>query len=381
MEKTGTSFISSISIKNFTVFKDVKIDFSKGINFIIGDNSSGKTNLIKLLYSTTSYINIYEKNFIHTDKYKQDFFIHTYKDKQEYFIHTDKDKYIKEKILSNEILEIYKADEIKNLCKNGKLEISTEFKDSVDNIQFFEYSYSNENSDVITIETLEEYKIFPDSIFIPVKEVLSFSAGFIDFYENHESDFDKTYYNLIKALIRYPLKAESEKYKKVEHLLIPLRNILGGEIKLKGNKFYLIYENQKEREISLIAEGHRKIAMLYHLIKTDNLKEGSVLFWDEPDSSLNPRLIVPLAKVLVELSKFGIQIFITSHNLFFMNEMELLRKEDTSFPIKFFSLKKQEDEVVVEEGNEMIDLKTIDSLDEALRQDDREQELFIKEIK
>ncbi|WP_310604165.1 AAA family ATPase [Anaerosporobacter sp.] len=42
--------INYIKIKNFTVFKDTEINFSKDINVIIGENGTGKTHLLKLLY-------------------------------------------------------------------------------------------------------------------------------------------------------------------------------------------------------------------------------------------------------------------------------------------------------------------------------------------
>lgn len=43
--------IESIELKNFTVFKSLKIDFSKGINIIIGENGTGKTQLLKAIYA------------------------------------------------------------------------------------------------------------------------------------------------------------------------------------------------------------------------------------------------------------------------------------------------------------------------------------------
>jgi predicted ATP-dependent endonuclease of OLD family len=41
--------ISSISIRNFRNFRNVKLNFKKGINTIIGENGSGKTNLFRAL--------------------------------------------------------------------------------------------------------------------------------------------------------------------------------------------------------------------------------------------------------------------------------------------------------------------------------------------
>ncbi|WP_406546605.1 AAA family ATPase [Succinimonas sp.] len=43
--------IKRIKLENFTVFTNVKIDFDHGINIFIGENGTGKTHLLKVLYS------------------------------------------------------------------------------------------------------------------------------------------------------------------------------------------------------------------------------------------------------------------------------------------------------------------------------------------
>lgn len=43
--------IENLELKNFTVFEDVSIDFSSGINVIIGENGTGKTHLLKAAYA------------------------------------------------------------------------------------------------------------------------------------------------------------------------------------------------------------------------------------------------------------------------------------------------------------------------------------------
>ena len=43
--------IESIGLKNFTVFKNFRIDVSSSINIFIGENGSGKTHLLKAIYA------------------------------------------------------------------------------------------------------------------------------------------------------------------------------------------------------------------------------------------------------------------------------------------------------------------------------------------
>ena len=44
--------IKSITLENFTVFKNTELDFCNGVNILIGENGTGKTHLLKLLYAT-----------------------------------------------------------------------------------------------------------------------------------------------------------------------------------------------------------------------------------------------------------------------------------------------------------------------------------------
>jgi predicted ATP-dependent endonuclease of OLD family len=349
------TYIESVDIKNFTCFSELSISFVRGINFIIGENSTGKTHLIKIIYSIISGLH-QAKTFSVPIKNE-----------------------IGEQLLAKEIVEVFKPDFLGRLCSREKSEIylSIQKTDGINNDYLdISFIFTKEEKESIKIESLTQNTDIPIILFIPVKEVLSFTTYFIDYYENHITEFDKTYYNLLKALSRAPLKKDSEKYKAIESLLSSLKISIGGEVFKKEHKFYIL-EDSGERETSLIAEGQRKLAMLYYLILTDNLKKEDILIWDEPDSSLNPKMIQNLAQALVELAQRGIQIFITSHNLFFMKELDNLRlKSKEKLNIKYFSFVKSKNQILVEEGSKLTDLNTIVSLDELLLQEDRRQELL-----
>ena len=48
-----------------------------------------------------------------------------------------------------------------------------------------------------------------------------------------------------------------------------------------------------------------------------------MLFWDEPEANLNPRLSQTVVKILLELSKMGVQIFISTHDYVLLKEFQL----------------------------------------------------------
>ncbi|WP_303743515.1 AAA family ATPase, partial [uncultured Muribaculum sp.] len=48
--------LTKIKFENFTAFTRTEIEFSKGINILIGENGSGKTHVMKALYSACCMI-------------------------------------------------------------------------------------------------------------------------------------------------------------------------------------------------------------------------------------------------------------------------------------------------------------------------------------
>ena len=46
--------LKKLSLENFTTFQHAEFNFAKGINIIIGENSSGKSHVLKLAYSVAT---------------------------------------------------------------------------------------------------------------------------------------------------------------------------------------------------------------------------------------------------------------------------------------------------------------------------------------
>ncbi len=119
------------------------------------------------------------------------------------------------------------------------------------------------------------------------------------------------------------------KESQARHLLKPLEDAMGGKVVLdKTGRFYLDIPGLGKLEMPLVAEGVRKFAMVARLISTGALLENGYLFWDEPEANLNPKLIKEIAKTIISLAHSGIQLFIASHSLFLLRELEILLKKD-----------------------------------------------------
>ena len=71
---------------------------------------------------------------------------------------------------------------------------------------------------------------------------------------------------------------------------------VGGKAVLRGNRFYVSLAENWLLEAPMLAEGLRKLAAVAHLIRNGSITEKSTLFWDEPETNMNPILITKLAR-------------------------------------------------------------------------------------
>ena len=196
----------------------------------------------------------------------------------------------------------------------------------------------------------------PHYVYIPPREMFSLFEGFISLYERREISFDETYLDLAKAMDVAPLKNEA--LKGAMDMLAPLLEKWNISVMRKGNRFYLI-EDSKEYEAHLVAEGLRKVATILYLCINGELKPGSVLFWDEPESNMNPNLISIIVDLLVELAqKYGVQIFLSTHDYLLSHKLSMMAEyaADVSPMMRFFSLYKKEHRVGIEVADKLVDV-------------------------
>ena len=94
----------------------------------------------------------------------------------------------------------------------------------------------------------------------------------------------------------------------------------------KRDEFYLKSGSSKQ-EFNLVAEGIRKMALLWQLVKNGTLERGSVLFWDEPEANINPAYIRIIVDMILELQRRGVQIFISTHDYMLASYFEVRKQQ------------------------------------------------------
>ncbi|MEY4530044.1 MAG: hypothetical protein RLZZ156_765 [Deinococcota bacterium] len=333
--------LQSLEIKNFTVFEEANLEFSAGLNIVIGENGTGKSQLLKLGYV-----------FLRTE-------------------HDNSNESLRHETLSSNLIqtlgEVFRSEIPWNLCNRNHKEESFDVKATFgqDASMSFQLSAKDERYSA-------EFTPFPLNLlkptFIPAREILSHFTGFAASLRNRELAFDKTFLDLADALALTPLKGK--KAEQIKSITTSLEQQMNGRVVVENERFY-IATNQERLEMPLVAEGIRKIAMLTYLIMNGSIQKGSTLFWDEPESNLNPKMMVQLAETLVILSNMGIQIVLASHSLFLLRELEIQLARHPEVPVQYFALKPEKNGVSVSQGNTVSQIDTIPMLDADLEQSDR----------
>ena len=179
------------------------------------------------------------------------------------------------------------------------------------------------------------------SAYIPVKEMLANAPGFLSLYEQREVHFEETYRDILLRAFVPPERGRPPKDR--ERLLRILSKAISGRVTSKNEEFYL-RNRDGNLEFSLLAEGFRKLGLLWLMISNGTLLKGSVLFWDEPETNLNPALYGPVVKVLLELQRSGVQIFVATHDYVILKEIDL--QMEPADRVQFHSLHKDRGRIV-----------------------------------
>lgn len=333
--KTGDSMIvNSVELKNFTVFENLSIDTSNQINIFIGENGTGKTHLLKAIYTTCEV----SKNGKDADTLKKCF--------------KNYDSVILAKNKNNRTIDITLKTDSSN---KEVIAVSLTF----DTLRIVNNN-STENISTNNNESSEEsYQIhFPQNVtfsatFIPSKDMLTHSKGLLAMADKYrEFPFDKTLLDVISKANQWTLRQTPE----LAISILPiLEEMIDGTVISENEEFFILKKDGRKINFAVEAEGFKKIGLLWQLLMNESITSDSILIWDEPEANLNPAFIPNLVECLLELSRHGVQIFLSTHNYIFAKYFNVRALESDS--IMFHGLYKDDNSVQCESNKNFAALK------------------------
>lgn len=322
--------IKKVKLENYTVFEDQQIEVCSGINVFVGENGTGKTHILKLLYSACQSV--------------------------------DPKVSFPQKIVSTMLPDDYKISRLitrKPNNHNALVQVTAgERNTSQDRILSVSFNNKTKKWDAeVTGESgWEESFSNVSSVFIPAKEILSHSYNLNAASEKNNVRFDDTYLDIINAAkVDISLGRNSDQK---DAMLKSIQKMANGTVyyDVKRDEFYLKNGNSKQ-EFNLVAEGIRKMSLLWQLVKNGTLENGSILFWDEPEANINPSYIHLIVEMLLELQQRGVQIFISTHDYMLASYFEVRKEEQDQILFHSFTRDSKKDFVKYERSEKFAALK------------------------
>jgi AAA15 family ATPase/GTPase len=290
--------INQIKLDNFGPLSQIDWSGLGRINLVIGGNGTGKSFLLKAVYSSLRTLEDYKRG---------------------------NEQRSASEILWEKLYWTFQAEKIGDLVSKG----ADAPLSSALTIDHNDFSYSFGKDTSKQISGLENH-VPPrasNSIFLPAKEVLSLHQIIL---KSREQDkvfgFDDTYFDLAKALRISTSRGRN--YEEFSKSRRQLEDILGGVIEYdEASGRWSFVKGRHKFPIGVTAEGIKKIAILDTLLGNRYLGTNSVVMIDEPESALHPTAISQLLDIVAMLAERGIQFFMASHSYFVVKKMFLIAQE------------------------------------------------------
>ncbi len=371
--------LKTLNIKQFTVFQDARFEFSPGLNVIVGDNGTGKTHVLKLGY----------------------LFCRAWPDltAKRSRLNTQR----AESYLDERLAGLFRVSDLGMLVRQGSkssARLAAEVSGHIPTVQIrmpdelpftspglpedmpwdIQVQRAKDTSGTLKAKVVPDVvpdaaatnAFLPQQVFVPSKEMVSLFKGLIGLFEKYrEFPLDETYRDLAVAMSTLePREASSL----LPEVMQRIQKLLGGDLRLDNGDLVFERSDGSRLESQLLAEGHRKLAMLIYLLRYGVIERGGTLFWDEPEANLNPAAIKLLAEALFVLTGLGVQVILATHSLFLLREFEILSMR-TPHPEqhkpRYFGLGLQRGQAVVSQGDDIVNIDPLVLLDENLLQSDR----------
>lgn len=289
--------IDRLQMKNFGMIKEFNCDQFSNINLIIGENGTGKTFLLKSLYSAVKAMEEYKRGDDITPM---------------------------NGILSEKLRWIFQVDKLGDMVSKTPEE-GLEFQIQMGELKMG-YQFSKSAASKVGAVDAPDKGKEGNSVFIPAKEVLSLFSVILKSREIDKAfGFDDTYYDLAKALRispsrgkNYTVFAESRKV---------VSDVIDGKVEYDENSGKWSYRNKKNQKFSIGAtsEGVKKIAIMDRLLANGYLNANSIIFIDEIESALHPKAVCQFLDMIDNIANdMGLQVFITSHSYFVIKKLLLI---------------------------------------------------------
>lgn len=159
--------ITELKLANFTVFESAQFTFAQGINVLIGENATGKSHLLKLMYALLKAAQEIRSSSPESE-------------------------------LTKALASVFRPDDeaVTRLMRDLEEDASATLWLKANGSE----THASLTSDGNVTFTVNRWPQPPQPLYIPARDVLAMYEGFASLYERAKISFDVTYYDLCLAL-------------------------------------------------------------------------------------------------------------------------------------------------------------------------------------
>ncbi len=300
--------IQSIVAENLGAIKKMEAKDLGRVNLVIGPNQSGKTFLLKALFSSLKTIELYKRG---------------------------RENRSDKEILSDTLYWTFQSSELGGIVRKGESNLS--FSMTSDKKEEFTFSFGPSTTKQANIDSNTFSPRSSNSVLIPAKEIVSIKDIILEARQNNLFGFEEPYSDLAKALSR---TQKGKNYKSFSDARQNVGDMVGGRLVFNEEKKEWQFRDNKHRfyEINMTSEGVKKLSILDLLLGNRYLDDQSVVLIDEIEANLHPSLITRLLDTIVGLSQAGVQFFVSSHSYFVIKRLYIMaHKMEISIPVLSFN--------------------------------------------
>ncbi len=319
--------LKKLEINNFLSFEDLEVNFSPTINVIIGENSIGKTILLKsilFLYSLLPYLKDGGSEQSDTQQFVVDLMKQIFDPR-------------------NEIVRFF------NDNSDGTANLKADFENNNNWVQVIMDKSINSNcsgGQAIASENLP--------VFIPSKELMFVLPDLLRVANDYKHSLDATITGILENITRLDLQ-DRRLSELSRQIISKIEKIVGGKFFVDNNLAMLFtnqgyVQNSNVKSANIMAEGFREFGILSRLFETGTIVPGESgpLLWDEPAKNLNPKLMRSIAEITIEMARSQQQVILTTHNFVMLHWFKVLIDKDSDIQVRYHNLFRNEETSKIE---------------------------------
>lgn len=206
----ATHPLRRLEVRRFGPLSEADLNFSSGINVVVGDNDAGKSQLLRLLYACTAVV---------SSKSARSRDVST--------------KASQRTAIASKLVGVFKPDFLGRLVtrarRRSRAEVLLAFE-GIDEPVAFDFA-SNARSEV-QVKAFPRVGLDETPVFLPSHELLAIVPGLAALYDGYDVSFDETWRDTAELLARPAIKEAPRA--EAENIVAPIRKLLGGSIEDGG---------------------------------------------------------------------------------------------------------------------------------------------------